>query len=61
MKNHYQCPVCGTTEVYKDGWSVRFGKHDSPDLGAYECVDGHKWTVEVEQDKFEEFTVEKIR
>lgn len=60
MKNHYKCPVCGSTEVYKDGGNVLLGKYDSPDLGSYECVDGHEWKVEVERNKFEEFTVEKI-
>ena len=61
MKNHYKCPVCGSTEVYREGYTVRLGKYDSPEPGYYYCVDSHQWKVEVEQNQFEEYTVEKIR
>jgi len=61
MKNQYKCPVCGTTEVYLDGFTVCLDKYDSIDPGNYECVNGHKWTVEVVRNYFEDFTVENVK
>ncbi len=71
MKNKYLCPKCGSDEVYRihqnsifypelyiEYIPIAYGLYDIPELGDYECANGHAWSVTLERNKFEEFTQE---
>ena len=52
------CPVCGQTEIYKITrripweWDDKFDYIlcDNPEPGYYECIDGHKFEVERDEE-----------